>query len=227
MNRNNQFGNGRDRFFFLIVTVALLIAGRAIWQQQVSGSAVIDGNRSAAVYLDIAATAASGAVNAVMAGSTAVSPAPAGGQTTGINEADPLASSPATAAPAPAPAPLVSSPETAVSGDVWGGSSSMTEDGRTLAELEALADEPARLIGTSTPPASSQPVTAETDVTGGGVAGEVVGLLHIEANGRIYELAPDRLADCIEAQQQGRRVGPQCPANPSQYGALLGQGVGR
>lgn len=49
-------------------------------------------------------------------------------------------------------------------------------------------------------------------------------LLRIEAAGRVWELTPARLVDCINAQQNGQPTGPTCPPNAATYAGMLGQG---
>ena len=49
-------------------------------------------------------------------------------------------------------------------------------------------------------------------------------LLRIEAAGRVWELTPARLVDCINAQQNDQPTGPTCPPNAATYAGMLGQG---
>ena len=49
-------------------------------------------------------------------------------------------------------------------------------------------------------------------------------LLRIEAGGRVWELTPARLVDCINAQQNDQPTGPTCPPNAATYAGMLGQG---
>ena len=49
-------------------------------------------------------------------------------------------------------------------------------------------------------------------------------LLRIEAAGRVWELTPARLVDCINAQQNGQPTGPTCPPNAAKWAGMLGQG---
>ena len=50
------------------------------------------------------------------------------------------------------------------------------------------------------------------------------GLLRIEEAGRVWELTPARLVDCINAQQNGQPTGPTCPPNAAKWAGMLGQG---
>ncbi len=50
------------------------------------------------------------------------------------------------------------------------------------------------------------------------------GLLRIEEAGRVWELTPARLVDCINAQQNDQPTGPTCPPNAATYAGMLGQG---
>ncbi len=50
------------------------------------------------------------------------------------------------------------------------------------------------------------------------------GLLKIEAAGRVWELTPARLVDCINAQQNDQPTGPTCPPNAAKWAGMLGQG---
>ena len=50
------------------------------------------------------------------------------------------------------------------------------------------------------------------------------GLLRIEEAGRVWELTPARLVDCINAQQNDQPTGPTCPPNAAKWAGMLGQG---
>ena len=74
-------------------------------------------------------------------------------------------------------------------------------------------------LGEPTPAPTAVPDIAVTftDSTG-------AGLLRIEEAGRVWELTPARLVDCINAQQNGQPTGPTCPPNAAKWAGMLGQG---
>lgn len=74
-------------------------------------------------------------------------------------------------------------------------------------------------LGEPTPAPTAVPDIAVTftDSTG-------AGLLRIEEAGRVWELTPARLVDCINAQQNDQPTGPTCPPNAAKWAGMLGQG---
>ena len=73
--------------------------------------------------------------------------------------------------------------------------------------------------GTVVPAPWQMAPTAAASPSGAGA-----GLLRIEAAGRVWELTPARLVDCINAQQNDQPTGPTCPPNAATYAGMLGQG---
>ena len=101
------------------------------------------------------------------------------------------------------------------------------ELGRTAVN-QAAPIAPAAVIVTPTPfPKLGEPTPAPTAVPDIAVTftdSTGAGLLRIEEAGRVWELTPARLVDCINAQQNDQPTGPTCPPNAATYAGMLGQG---
>ncbi len=49
-------------------------------------------------------------------------------------------------------------------------------------------------------------------------------VLRIEKADAVWDLSPEQLINCVNAQQNGLRTGPECPPNAAEHLGMLGQG---
>ena len=83
---------------------------------------------------------------------------------------------------------------------------------------------PLAAYSTALPPAAIVGPDTAVNQAAPSPSGAGAELLRIEAAGRVWELTPARLVDCINAQQNDQPTGPTCPPNAATYAGMLGQG---